>query len=189
MKYIVMLLLFSTFSASAAEPCEDLADTAIGAALGNPEATYLLAVEFFTGQCVHQDYKNAAQLWERVLVDTDNLSAKNNLAYLLSEGLGVPKDEVRAVELWTDAAQRGHAEAQFHLGSAMFNGYGVAKDQVRGLAWVLNAVDAAVNLPQVGGGPEVEATARAEKARMLKAAPELEASAQAMIGSLGIRRK
>lgn len=190
MNYIVAaLLLLCSFGTRAGEPCEELADTAIGAALGDTDATYRLAVEFFTGQCLHQDYANAALLWERVVAATGDVSATNNLGYLLSEGKGVPRDEVRAVELWSDAARRGHAEAQFHLGSALFNGYGVAKDQARGLAWVMSAVDTAVKLPQVGGGPEVEATARAEMTRMIAAGPGLEASALALVGSLGILRR
>lgn len=187
--HFAMLLMLLVSGASASEPCDHLTDTAIGAALGQPDDVYNLAVDFYTGNCVYQDYKNAALLWEKVVAATGDLSAKNNLGYLLSEGMGVAKDEARAQELWADAAVQGHAEAQFHLGIALFNGYGVPRDQARGLAWVLSAIEAAVNLPGVGGGPEVEATARAEKARMLKAAPGLEASARELIGSLGIRRK
>jgi TPR repeat protein len=41
--------------------------------------------------------------------------AQYNLAYLYENGLGVPKDEARALELYQQAADQGHSAAQSNL--------------------------------------------------------------------------
>jgi hypothetical protein len=188
MKKVLWLSLLLLPACSRAEdPCADLAETAIGAALEDPTDTYNLAVEFYTGKCVDKDYEKAAKLWERASV-FGVISAKNNFGYLLSEGLGVRKDEARAAALWLEAAQAGHAESQVHLGNALFYGYGVSKDQVRGLAWVLHAVQSATDDPDTGGGPAVLKTARNEQTKMLRAAPELLEPAKALLGQLLVAR-
>ncbi|GAB3361966.1 tetratricopeptide repeat protein [Lysobacter tyrosinilyticus] len=186
-KVLLLSLLLLPACSRADDPCADLTDTAIGAALEDPTDTYNLAVEFYTGKCVEKDYGKAAKLWERA-ASSGVTSAKNNLGYLLSEGLGVKKDETRAAALWLEAARVGHAESQVHLGNAFFYGYGVPKDQVRGLAWVLHAAQAAVDDPDTGGGPAVLKQAQDEQAQMLKVAPELLEPAKAFIERLGVAR-
>jgi len=44
------------------------------------------------------------------------------------EGEGVVKDNAAAVKLWTQAANQGHAGAQYELGKAHHEGEGVVKD-------------------------------------------------------------
>lgn len=46
--------------------------------------------------------------------------AQYELAYLYENGLGVPKNETRALELYQQAADQGHPEAQTNL-DAMSN--------------------------------------------------------------------
>ena len=41
--------------------------------------------------------------------------AQYELAYLYENGLGVPKDETRALELYQQAADQGHPEAQANI--------------------------------------------------------------------------
>lgn len=41
--------------------------------------------------------------------------AQYNLAYLYENGLGVPKDEARALDLYQQAADQGHSAAQSNL--------------------------------------------------------------------------
>lgn len=43
--------------------------------------------------------------------------AQYNLAYLYENGLGVPKDEAKALELYQQAAAQGHSAAQDNLGA------------------------------------------------------------------------
>ncbi len=44
-----------------------------------------------------------------------NPDAQYNLAYLYENGLGVPKDETRALDLYQQAADQGHPAAQNNL--------------------------------------------------------------------------
>lgn len=41
--------------------------------------------------------------------------AQYNLAYIYENGLGVPKDEAKALELYQQAADQGHSEAQNNI--------------------------------------------------------------------------
>ncbi|MGZ5007465.1 MAG: tetratricopeptide repeat protein [Methylobacter sp.] len=41
--------------------------------------------------------------------------AQYNLAYIYENGLGVPKDEAKALELYQQAADQGHSAAQSNL--------------------------------------------------------------------------
>ena len=152
--------------------CDDLTRTAIDAALGEPMATYRLGVDFYAGHCVPQDYANAASLWETA-AGFGIAHAKNNLGFLLSEGLGVAKDPVRAAQLWTEAARAGEDEAQVHLGHALFHGVGVQQDRVRGLAWVLRAINAAPDDEGADVRSKVLDMARAQKAEMLALQPDI----------------
>ena len=61
------------------------------------------------------------------------------LGQMYAAGLGVPKDPVRAVELFRAAALRGHADAQHSLGTALFLGEGAGQDMAEGLKWVVIA--------------------------------------------------
>jgi hypothetical protein len=52
----------------------------------------------------------------------------------------------------------------------------------------LHAVQSAADDPDTGGGPAVLETARNEKTKMLKAAPELLEPAKALLGQLVVAR-
>ena len=67
----------------------------------------------------------------------------NNLAYLNSNGMGVPRRDDVALRLWEAAAYAGHSEAQWHLGSAYEEGLGVSVDLVRAYAWYACAAESA----------------------------------------------
>ena len=47
--------------------------------------------------------------------------------------LGLAKDVPRAVELWTEAAELGSADAHYQLGDTNYRGDGVEKDKPRGI--------------------------------------------------------
>jgi uncharacterized membrane protein len=46
------------------------------------------------------------------------------------------QDEAQAAHWFREAAQKGHARAQYNLGSMCFNGNGVAKDYVQAHMWL-----------------------------------------------------
>jgi TPR repeat protein len=170
--FLASALIPPCFAEEAEPPCADLTERAIDAALGDSVATYNLAVEFYTGRCVKQSYENAAILWERAAA-SGVVNAKNNLGFLLSQGLGVTKDMPRAVSLWKEAALAGHVESQLHFGDALFHGDGIAQDRALGLAWVLLANELVATTDEPGAGPELSEMAADGKAEMLKAHPEV----------------
>lgn len=54
-------------------------------------------------------------------------------------GWGVPVDAVRGAQLWRQAAELGHACAQYEWGECLVIGYGVAAEPGRGHTWILQA--------------------------------------------------
>ena len=82
--------------------------------LGDRQAQYNLAVEFWRGESVPHDVSKAAILW-RLAYEQGDLDAASNLGYLLFNGQGVPRDQETAIKLWRIAASGGQAEAHLHL--------------------------------------------------------------------------
>ena len=85
-----------------------------------------------------EDYTEAYRQW-RIAMEEDVLSAYNNAAYLTQQGMGVEKNERQALEFWLYAAQKGHAEAQYHIGKAYYNGTGVERNLLEAYAWCVCA--------------------------------------------------
>jgi hypothetical protein len=81
-----------------------------------------------------KDYASARRHWA-VIAASGDLSAQNNLGYLLYNGLGGAKDVAGAISLWQKAAVGGHSEAQWHLGHAYQEGQGVPRSNVEAYAW------------------------------------------------------
>lgn len=65
--------------------------------------------------------------------EPDNPKAVYELARMARQGLGAPRDDVRATTLLRRAAELGHAEAKVDLAYALGNGTGVAKDSAEAL--------------------------------------------------------
>src|SRR5262245_46923232 len=115
---VVSLLAASIASGDAACPVQQLA---IDAALGDRQAQYNLAVEFWRGESVPRDLAKSGVLW-RLAADPGNLDAASNLGYLLFYGQGVPRNQREAVQLWLKAASGGQSEAHLHLSHAYGSG-------------------------------------------------------------------
>ncbi|HCN09501.1 MAG TPA: sel1 repeat family protein, partial [Lentisphaeria bacterium] len=62
-------------------------------------------------------------------------TAQYNLGRMYANGLGVPEDDVEAVEWYRKASKQGHTEAQTELGRMCEFGLGVAEDDVEAYAW------------------------------------------------------
>jgi uncharacterized protein len=107
------------------------------------ESAYNLGVQAWK----HKNYAEAARLWTLALPE-GNVNALNNLGYLYSTGMGVPKDQERAFQLWTIAARFGHSESQWHIGNAYQHGEGVEADEVYSYAWYRCAQASAARLKQ-----------------------------------------
>ena len=61
---------------------------------------------------------------------------------MYANGQGVPHDDGLAVFWYGQAAEQGHALAQYNLGGMYSSGRGVPRDAVRSYMWMLLAADA-----------------------------------------------
>ncbi len=75
-------------------------------------------------------------------------SAQTLVAEILSRGLGVPRDEKRALKWYSRAAEQGIAEAQFRYSLALLDGEHVAKDEDAALRLLKMAADQGNRLAQ-----------------------------------------
>jgi len=95
----------------------------------------------------------------------DDADAQFNLALLFKLGAGIPKDLKQAVYWYTKAAEQGHVNAQYNLGSLYLDGDGqeVPKDFKQAFYWLTKAAEQGCanaqyslgDLCQYGGGEEV----------------------------------
>ena len=79
-------------------------------------------------------YAGAAAVPARCLIRT-YAPAQNNLAGMYQKGLGVPRDYVEAVRLYSHAADQADALAQNNLGAMYASGQGVPQDYVVAHMW------------------------------------------------------
>ena len=118
-----------------------------------------------------KDYAGARQHWQKAVVEGE-VSAMNNLGFLLFNALGGPRDETRAVSLWTTAAKKGHTESQWHLGEALEQGKGSERDVVEAYAWYRCAVAGMQSEAQDEEDRAVMTRARNDMIRVLGRLPE-----------------
>lgn len=132
--FFMLLLCLSTYGQQTTKPKCEIQDLAINAALGDAEAQYSLAVEFYRGVEVPQDYGKAAALW-KLASDNGIIMAFNNLGYLTYYGKGITQDFAEGVRLWRVAAEKGVAESQIHLAIAYSDGKHLKRDYMEAYAW------------------------------------------------------
>jgi hypothetical protein len=85
------------------------------------------------------DYVKAAYWFERAVIDNADTSSKYYLALLLKDGLGVPADPRRALELLSEAADNNHTEAIYRLGDLYRSGAAGEKNFVLAEMWLRRA--------------------------------------------------
>ncbi len=125
---------------------------------GDPRAMYNMATLYRRGLGVPADPQEADRLL-RTAADKGFAEAQYLLASRLFEATGADEAQRQeAVGYWLAAARQGHALSQYRLALLYWNGEAVARDLVRGYAWM--ALAAAQGL----GDAE---TARATMARYL----------------------
>ena len=78
------------------------------------------------------NYQKAVELLIQ-LCDSDFIPAYNSLAIYYIKGLGVEKDEKKAIGLWEYASNHNDPKAQYNLGYRYLVGKDIAKDRVKGL--------------------------------------------------------
>lgn len=68
-----------------------------------------------------------------------NLTAKCSLAEMAENGIGMSKDVNKALALYNEAANAGHAWAQTNLGYIYKDGVNVPVDEAKGVMWIKKA--------------------------------------------------
>ena len=89
------------------------------------------------------DYKAAAVWYEKAALQGD-ATAQSNIGYLYAQGLGVQKDDAKALYWYQKAADQGNAEGQQNLGLIYEYGYGVPKNQEQAIFWYRKAAEQGV---------------------------------------------
>lgn len=78
----------------------------------------------------------------RSAAEQDDAEEQNRLGMMYFSGVGVPKDESKALEWWTRAAAQGHPKAQYNLGMMYSSGGdGVPKDAAKAAQWYQKAAE------------------------------------------------
>lgn len=108
-----------------------------------------------------KNYASARQHWHKAVKEGEP-SAMNNLGFLLFNALGGPRDQARAVALWTAAAKAGHDESQWHLADALEKGKGAAPDLTEAYAWYRCAVASMQAVAKERGADEEERAVTAD---------------------------
>jgi uncharacterized protein len=107
---------------------------------GHAEASYYLAWFPTDGVACIDDPESMNLLieaGERGAVEAQRILG----AYFATGDWIGPKDEARAVEWYTKAAEQGHAESQYDLGLMMLKGEGTAKNTSKGMEWLMKSAE------------------------------------------------
>lgn len=100
----------------------------------SPESLHIIGGSYLRGTLVPQNYIEAKK-WLNLAAEQGHVGAKNDLAYILYNGLGGERDYHKALELYEQAALRGDILAQANTGLMHATGTGTATDRARGYAW------------------------------------------------------
>ncbi|MBP4081351.1 tetratricopeptide repeat protein [Aeromonas sp. MrichA-1] len=100
----------------------------------NAEAEYRIAMAYYHGGVVDQDYGNAVMFLENSS-KKGFPDAQNMLGMMYFNGLGVEQDYHKSLMWLKEAANQGHEESQFKVGIFYFNGFGVEKDLNEAAMW------------------------------------------------------
>ena len=95
---------------------------------------YQLGVEFYYGNGVRQDYKEAMK-WFRSAAEHENADAQYAVGLMHDLGESVPKNDVEAAKWYRKAAEQGHAKSQYNLGILYNNGGGIPQDSKEAYVW------------------------------------------------------
>jgi len=102
----------------------------------SPRLEFDLGLQFEVGECVPQDYSEAAYWYQKAAVG-NYLEARNALARMYEKGLGVPKDATQSAYWDREAVAPGvqtggngeeRLNSELHLGTDYYYGDGVPQD-------------------------------------------------------------
>ncbi len=110
----------------------------------NPKSAFqqnLLGVRYFYGMGIPQDYKKAAELFQKA--DSQSYTpASKNLASCLYYGIGTSKNSEKAAMLFKKAAENNVVSAQHSLAVCYLTGQGVPCDKKKAFSWFEKSANA-----------------------------------------------
>ena len=126
----------------------ELADLYRRAAGGWPDAMIDLGLDYYRGEGVPKDYKQAVDWFRkaaeafRKAAEAGNTLGMVYLADMYHNGYGVEKDDKQALSWARKAAEAGNVQGMVHLSAMYFNGWGVNKDYNQAVTWSRKAAEA-----------------------------------------------
>lgn len=107
---------------------------------GMHKAQYHLAMKYFAGYGVEQDFNKTIQLLLKAAAQ-DYPEAQYQLGRMASEGLGFPQDATEAIRWYLLAAENGFGPAQHTLASHYMTGNGTLANIDKAIFWLKHAVE------------------------------------------------
>ena len=110
-------------------------------------AYYLLAHRYAEGRGVESNQRKSQQFFEKFVKWANQLGNSAdpetmcNLGWCYRQGCGVDKDTNRAIQLFKEAASRGHARAQYNLGWSYATGSGVPISAEKAAEWFIKSAN------------------------------------------------
>jgi uncharacterized protein len=89
---------------------------------------------------VRKEYQRAFVLLYP-LAEGGDAFAQTNIGYMLSQGLGVGKNEKEAIKWYEKAALKGDSNAQFNIGSMCETGRGIEQSYEKALEWYTKSAE------------------------------------------------
>jgi TPR repeat protein len=119
----------------------DISQLMYRAEQGDAGAQGALAVEYYKGECVAQNYYEAVKWANKAAMWGDSQGQiVMGMAYLTGDG-GVPKSADEAFTWWSRAAEQNVPMGQFLVGYAYLHSIGVAQDYNKSMKWMRRACD------------------------------------------------
>jgi uncharacterized protein len=118
---------------------------------GDDLAQYNLAVMYYRGDGVDQNYKEAERLF-RLSAKQGYAQAQYFLGYMISEGKGVHADKPEAAKWFRLAAEQGVPLAEFRLAAMYMTGNGTPQDDKEFVYWLKRAAEHGVPFAQFNLG-------------------------------------
>ena len=131
---------FINSKSCAEKEIENLKDLATA---GFVEAQYQLALMYYYGKGIEQDWDKVLQ-WFSKAAEQAYAPAQYNLALMYYYGKGIiEKNGDKALQWMSKAAEQAFAPAQYSLAMMYYNGKGTEQDQDKALQWMSKAAEQA----------------------------------------------
>ena len=101
------------------------------------QASYQEAIQALN----EQDYIFAFEEFTRLADKEKDAEARYQLGRMYEQGFGVAKDEIKAMQIYQQAAQEGSASAALKIGNAYYTGKGMDKNYKEAFSWYQKAAE------------------------------------------------